>query len=216
LIFTDPDDAVRAYARAIEKSGMPSRSVVAHGREYEERCKRPRCRAKRARRAAAYTRALKRAEKRAEDCDEPSPVDWVEVYNAEAHALVQRCAYCLRPREWVDSYVMGGQVGGGKKGRPPSTMTRAADMARISELVENMSDATELGPGVAGVYVRYAATGLSMDSIAVEASEQRIGGRTWSPADVRRCVRQGRSWLRGRLERKGLYRAKRPRFRGVD
>lgn len=202
--FASVDDAVRAYARARERGGIASRSVVAHGREYESRCETPRCR-----RARTAARDAARA------AGNPLPTGWVERYSKDAGAMVQRCAYCGRPRRWVDSYVMGGHVGAGRVGRPPSAMVRAGDLAPIGALLQEMAEPLELGPGRSAVFVRYVVSGHSADAVAIDASRLAVAGRLWSGDDVRRAVRQARSWMERRLRGTGLLQPRVRRFRSM-
>lgn len=201
--FAHPDDAVRAYSRAVERGGIASRSVVAHGREYETRCEKPRCR-----KARTAARAMAR------EAGELVPPAWVERYSKDAGAMVQRCAYCGRPRRWVDSYVMGGHVSAGRVGRPPAAMLRRGDLSPIGRMLERMGDESELGEGRRSVYQVYAASGLSPDLVAMQATEKGVGGRRWSGDDVRRAVRQARSWMERRLRAAGLMEPKTYRFKG--
>jgi hypothetical protein len=122
--------------------------------------------------------------------------------------MVQRCGYCARPRRWVDSYVFGGHIGGGRVGKPPASMTRAADLAPIGRLIELMEAPSELGPERAGIYAFYCASGLSIDAVSMEASNAELGGRRWYPNDVRRAVRQGRAWMERKLRAAGLLLAR--------
>lgn len=202
--FAHPDDAVRAYARAVERGGIASRSVVAHGREYETRCEKPRCR-----RSRLAARALAR------ERGEAQPLGWVDRWSKDAGAMVQRCAYCGRPRRWVDSYVMGGHVSTGRVGRPPAAMLRRGDLSPIGRMLELMGTEAELGQGRKRVYEVYAASGMSPDLVAMQASERAVGGRRWSGDDVRRAVRQARSWMERRLRAAGLMEPIGYRPRGV-
>lgn len=203
--YDHPDDAVRAYARALDRSAMPSRSVVTHGREYERACLAPRCKKSRA-----------RARARARQARAEIPPDWFEDYSRDLGAIVQRCVYCQRLRTWVDAYILGGQGSGGKKGRPPSSMIRTGDIAPVSALIEQMSEENELGRTKATLYVRFVATGLSFDALAMEASEDPELGGAWSHTEVRRAVAQGRRWLERRLRDRGLSRAPTARPPGLQ
>lgn len=202
MIFSSPDEAIRAYARGIDRSKTVARSVVAHGREYDPRCANKACRKARARRRA-----------RTKAAGEKPPEDWVDVYSSKDATIVMKCAYCLQPRRWKDAYILGGG-GGGKKGRAPSGMIRAGDLAPLSQVIEDMADAPAVGLDRALVYVRYAVWGKSLDMTAHEATQDQVGGRGWSKDDVARCVRIGRAYMRRHLEARGLLREQTARIRG--
>jgi hypothetical protein len=104
--------------------------------------------------------------------------------------------------------VFGGHIGGGRVGKPPASMTRAADLAPIGRLIELMEAPSELGPERAGIYAFYCASGLSIDAVSMEASNAELGGRRWYPNDVRRAVRQGRAWMERKLRAAGLLLAR--------
>lgn len=188
--FRDADQAVAACARDHLNRGPGSPSIVGHGRAYATRCEKARCRrARDAERAAAKldpSRSVRPA--------------WVSVFSREAAAVIQRCGYCASPRPWRDSLVFGAHVGAGQVGKPPAAMVRAADLALVDRMLEEMCAPNELGPERARVYVFVCATGRSFDAVALEISHLDVFGRRhWSGDDVARAVRQGRSWMERRL-----------------
>lgn len=189
--FRDADAAVAACARDHLNRGPGSPSIVGHGRAYASRCEKARCRrARDAERAAAKLDASKQVR--------PA---WVSVFSREAAATIQRCGYCGSARPWRDSLVFGAHVGAGRVGQPPSAMIRAADLALVDRMLEQMCSPKELGPDRSRAYVYYVATGRSYDAVALEISRREIfGGRNWSRDDVSRAVRQGRSWMERRLQ----------------
>lgn len=202
MIFAHPDAAVRAYAAAIERSGALSRCVVSHGREYQTRCERKECR-----------KARSRARARSRRNGEPNPADWVEVYSSQTREITTRCAFCLQNRQWVNAYILGGQGGGGRKGRAPGAMIRSGDLAPLSIEIEGLVNDPGLSAAQAEAYIRHVATGKSYDLTACDLSERRVGDRHWTADQVEQAVRKARSALRRRLERKGMIEWK-PENRG--
>lgn len=188
--FKDADQAVAACARDHLNRGPGSPSIVGTGRAYAARCEKARC------------RRARDTEKAAAKVDPSRTVRpaWVSVFSREAAAVIQRCGYCSTPRPWRDSLVFGAHVGAGQVGKPPSGMIRAADLAVVDRMLEQMCSPAELGTERARVYVYTVATGRSFDAVAIEVSALEVFGRRhWSGDDVARAVRQGRSWMERRL-----------------
>lgn len=220
--FNHPDAAVRAYANAIKTAGIPSRSTVSHGREYEIRCEKNSCKTARARMRREARRINRNRLRMIADCQTTGdaaeatrltdlPVmsvhDWVDFYSAKSKQIEMRCAFCMRPRHWVDSYILGGN-GGGKKGRPPGAMVRAADLAQLSSEIEALAGCDVLGPIASEIYIRHAAFGLSYDLTASDCTEIGVGGRHWTADQVKQIVRRSRRKLEVRLVNRGLMAGK--------
>lgn len=218
MLFDHPDAAVRAYSRLIERASSPSRSVVSHGREYEQRCTASPCKRARARltgeaKTANRRRRIVLAAMEAEGLmaeayellnQPPQGVaDWVEFYSTQSESIEQRCAFCMKERTWVDSYILGGG-GGGRRGMPPGGMVRAGDLAPVSAEIEALADEPGLGPTAAEVYVRCVTFGRSYDLTASDCTELAVGGRRWTADQVAQIVRRARARLRRRLEARGL------------
>lgn len=185
MSFSHPDQAVRDWHRADEASRAATRSIAAHGRDYDFFC--PRCRRHKT----------------------------VSRYSSDERAMVLRCARCGLPRPWKDSYVLGGHAHSGRGGLPPRAMLIAGDMALVKKILEELELTPYLPPGCGRIYMAYVVSGRSEAWVAIDSSQKQVEGRSWSIADVRRAIRVSRSWLVKRLKHKGLFRPARVQTRGV-
>lgn len=210
--FETPEQAVRAYASAVERSSAISRSVIAHGREYDAQCSKRSCQRARRRANQSWRRRRALQELSGAETLETPPHDWVQWVEHDRNPedpkrriskVVYRCAYCNGPRGFADAYILGGLGTSGRKGRPPGPMIRAGDLGPLSQEIEALQG--EVGYEQAAVYVLHCwAGGETYSETAHIATERSIGDRHWTRDQVAKAVKQARASLRRRLEIRGI------------